>query len=514
MTVILDGDSLHVEELARLAAPPVQPGVPRATIPARAWARVDSSRRVVEHLDASETAYYGINTGFGPMCRIRVPATALAELQRNLIESHAVGVGPALPDPVVRLMIAIKINSLVKGHSGVRPETIHALQALLDHDVLPIVPSQGSVGASGDLAPLAHLSRALLGEGMVRHAGVLKPAAEALATIGLPPLEPAAKEGLALLNGTQLMSAIGALVALRGGRLARMADAIAACSIDALKGSVRPFDARVAAVRPHHGVATVCANIRRMMEGSEILVSHAGCGKVQDPYSLRCVPQVHGASRDAIDYLRRTIDVEINSATDNPLLFSDAGDVLSAGNFHGQPLALALDFAAMALAEWASISERRAYFLLEGHDGLPRLLLRDSGLNSGFMIVQYTSAALVSENKVLCHPACVDSVPTALGQEDHVSMGSVSALKSLRVLENAERVLAIELLMTAQALDFRLEEGLSGGIGVRALHRLVRSVAQPIVTDRFFGDDIEAATELVRSGRLLETLQEADCALD
>ncbi len=494
--VILQGGDLSLsllEEILR-ARKPIGLGP-------QARERVARARQWVETAALGELPIYGVNTGFGVLARERIPLEERIRLQRNLILSHAVGVGEPLPDEVVRLMLLIKINSLALGYSGVRLETLDRLIAMYNADLLPVVPSRGSVGASGDLAPLAHLVLPLIGEGLLKDSGRLRPAGEVLRERGWEPLELGAKEGLALINGTQLMSACGAWAMLRARRLLPAADLVLAMSLEALQGSAQPFDARLHQVRPHPGAAVVAENVRRLLQESEILEAHRLCGKVQDPYCLRCAPQVHGASRDALAYVERTIETEINSATDNPLLF-DEQTILSGGNFHGQPLAIALDLAAIALAELASISERRLYLLLEGGDGLPRLLMRNTGVNSGFMLLQYTAAALVSENKVLSHPASVDSIPTSLGQEDHVSMGSISALKLLRVLENTETVLALELIAAAQALDYRMP--LLPGKGVRRAHELVRRFIPHVEEDRLWTEDIHRALELIRSGALLE----------
>jgi len=395
----------------------------------------------------------------------------------------------------------LKIHALGLGYSGISVPTFERLLDFAERDLIPAVPSRGSVGASGDLAPLAHLALPLIGHGYFwnEDGTAVRPAAEVLAEAGLLPIQLQPKDGLSLINGTQLMSACGAYVLEKALHLVKVADILAAMSLEALQGSIKPFDPRIQAVRPHPGQALVAENIRTLLVDSEILESHRHCGKVQDPYCLRCVPQVHGASRDALDYARRVVEIEINSATDNPLVFEN-GDILSGGNFHGQPLALALDLAAMALAELASISERRTYLLLEGHDGLPRLLMKDTGINSGFMIPQYTAAALVSENKVLCHPASVDSIPTSLGQEDHVSMGSISALKLLTVLENVEHVLAIELFTAAQALDYRLP--LRPGRGVEIVHHYVRRHVPHREADYFYQQDIARCLEMIRSREL------------
>ena len=378
--------------------------------------RVEASRSVVERALDDGKAHYGLNTGFGALASRRISHEQLADLQRNLLLSHACGVGEPVPIDITRLMLRLKIHSLGLGYSGISMATFNQLLRLDELGLVPWVPSRGSVGASGDLAPLAHLCLPLIGCGEVWDADGRepRPAREALAELQLEPVQLKAKDGLALINGTQLMAAYGAYVLERVQSLQKEADVLAAMSLEALQGSAAPFDARIHDIRPHPGQQAVAANIRALLEGSEILESHRDCGRVQDPYCLRCVPQVHGASREALAYASSVMETELNSVTDNPLVFSD-GDIVSGGNFHGQPLALAMDFAAIALAELGSISERRTYLLLEGHDGLPRLLMEDTGVNSGFMIPQYTAAALVSENKILCHPASVDSIPTSLG---------------------------------------------------------------------------------------------------
>jgi histidine ammonia-lyase len=464
---------------------------------------VEASRTRVVAALADGQAHYGINTGFGALAHKRVPDDQLHNLQRNLLLSHAVGVGEPVPPEITRVMLRLKIHGLGLGYSGVSLPTFRRLLEFDSLNFIPVVPSRGSVGASGDLAPLAHLCLPLIGYGQFWLAAGPKPvpAADVLRENGLAPIELGAKDGLALINGTQLMSAYGAFVLEKCVRLVDLFDLAAAMSLEGLQGSIKPFDSRIHAIRPHPGHGVVAANVRKLLEASEILESHRNCGKVQDPYCLRCVPQVHGASRDALAYANTVLETEMNGVTDNPLVFAE-GDIVSGGNFHGQPLALALDFAAIALAELASISERRIYLLLEGHDGLPKLLMRETGLNSGFMIPQYTAAALVSENKVLCHPASVDSIPTSLGQEDHVSMGSVSAVKLLRVFENVETVLAIELLTAAQALDYRLP--LRPGRGVEAAHKLVRARTPHREADYLFHDDLNPVLELVRGRELLD----------
>jgi len=467
---------------------------------------VMQSRKIVDEALLDGEAHYGINTGFGVLANKRISSDELTKLQKNILLSHACGMGDPVPPEITRLMIQLKIHSLSLGYSGVSVPTFKQLLAMEEQNILPWIPSRGSVGASGDLAPLAHMCLPLIGRGEVwdKTLSSRVPAAEVLQAKGIKPIDLQAKDGLALINGTQMMAAYGAFVLERTLFLQREADLLAAMSLEALQGSAAPFDERIHSIRPHHGQQVVAANIRKLLEGSEILASHRDCGKVQDPYSLRCVPQVHGASRDALDYARACIETELNSVTDNPLVF-EQGDIISGGNFHGQPLALAMDFAAIALAELASISERRTYLLLEGHDGLPKLLMQDTGVNSGFMIPQYTAAALVSENKILCHPASVDSIPTSLGQEDHVSMGSISAFKLLMVLRNVERVLAVELLTSAQALDFR--STLSPGHGVSLSHKTLRREIKHAVKDYEVRNDLDQCVEILRSGALLKAVE-------
>ncbi len=474
--------------------------------------RVAASRATLETRIAAGQATYGVNTGFGKLANQRVPDEKLSDLQRNLLVSHAVGVGDPVPRDITRIMLVLKLHSLGLGYSGVSPTTFDRLLAFAEKDLLPVIPSRGSVGASGDLAPLAHMALPLIGQGFFWNAdGQSEPAADVLARYGMSPIALGAKDGLSLINGTQFMAAYGAWVLHRATKLVRTADILAAMSLEALQGSAHPFDERIHNARPHPGQLDVARNMRGLLVESEILESHRDCGKVQDPYCLRCVPQVHGASRDALSHAVRVLETEMNAVTDNPLVFDD-GDVISGGNFHGQPLALALDFAAIALAELASISERRIYLLLEGHDGLPRLLMQETGLNSGFMIPQYTAAALVSENKVLCHPASVDSIPTSLGQEDHVSMGSISAIKLLQVLENVQHVFAIELLTAAQALDYR--HPLRPGKGVEQAHGLVRERIPHREGDYLFQDDLAPSVELIRSSALQRHIESGGVHLD
>lgn len=479
---------------------------------------VRRSRRTLESAVSDGEPTYGVNTGFGKLAQKRIEPEDQRALQRNLLLSHAVGVGDPVPREITRLMLQLKIHALGLGYSGVSMPTFTRLLEWEAAGLTPVVPSRGSVGASGDLAPLAHMALPLIGHGhfwgeaddrdpasTVEAAVDRVPAAEALHLAGLDTVDLQPKDGLSLINGTQLMSAYGAWVLHRSMRLVRIADILAGMSLEALQGSIAPFDERVHRIRPHRGQIDVARNVRTLLRDSEILESHRDCGKVQDPYCLRCVPQVHGASRGALSHAVEVVETEINSVTDNPLVF-DGGDVISGGNFHGQPLALALDYAAIALAELASISERRVYLLLAGHDGLPELLMRETGINSGFMIPQYTAAALVSENKVLAHPASVDSIPTSLGQEDHVSMGAISAVKLLEIMKNVEHVFAIELLTVAQALDYR--RPLRPGRGVEIAHNIVRDRIPHREEDYLFQDDLHPCLELVRTFDVQRAVEE------
>ncbi len=471
-----------------------------------------ASRSVVTDALDSNDAHYGINTGFGYLKNVRIDRDQVSALQHNLLLSHAVGVGELIPKPICRLMLQLKIHALGQGYSGVSPQTFDRLLFFAERDLIPAIPRQGSVGASGDLAPLSHMALPLIGYGFFWDAaGKDVIAAETiLEHEGLAPVTLGAKDGLALINGTQLMTAYGAYVLQRAFSYLKFADIVAAMSLEALQGSVAPFDARIHQLRPHQGQLEVAENVRRLLVDSEILESHRNCGKVQDPYSLRCVPQVHGASRDNIRHAASVVETEINAVTDNPLVFHN-GDILSGGNFHGQPLALVLDLAAIALAELGSISERRTYLLLEGHDGLPALLMHETGINSGFMIPQYTAAALVSENKVLCHPASVDSIPTSLGQEDHVSMGSIGALKLLQVMQNVEQILAVELFTAAQALDFR--KPLVPGKGIAVAHDYIRKIVPHGEKDYYFKHDLIKCAEVVQSGNLVAAVEQEIGAL-
>lgn len=499
-TILIGEDTLTLDRLATVA-----PGPIRIRIADAALERARHARARLEDLVATGQVIYGVNTGFGRLCNKRISAADLGRLQENLLVSHAVGVGEPIPDDIVRWMLLLKINALLLGASGVQPACIETLAAMLNADILPVVPRQGSLGASGDLAPLAHLVLPLIGRGQVRVGGQTLPAAEALARAGIRPVQLAAKDGLALINGTQMMLAYALDIALRARTLAKQADLIASISLEAAAGSIAPFDAGLMALRPHSGALDTAANVRRLMVDSEILASHAACEKVQDPYCLRCIPAVHGACRDALRHFCATVEVELNSVSDNPVLVGDR--VISGGLFHGEPLALTLDFIAMALTEWAGISERRVYTLLFGDETVPVLLLKDTGLHSGFMIVQYTAAALVNACKTACMPASVDSIPSSLNQEDHVSMGATSAVKCRQILENAETVLAIEMLAACQALDFRAAH--RPGVGPRAALVAVRETISHADEDRAFGEDIQAALTIFRGGAALKAAEDA-----
>jgi histidine ammonia-lyase len=468
-----------------------------------ARAKVARSRAAIDAIaDAGDAApnVYGVNTGFGALSETRISAADVRALQRNLVRSHSTGVGPALPPSCVRGMMLLRAQVLALGHSGVRPELVDILLAMLDEEVHPRIPIQGSVGASGDLAPLAHLALAMIGEGEAQRGdGPFRPSAEVLAEAGITPLVLEAKEGLALINGTQYMASLGTLALLEAERLCVVADIAGAMSLEALKGSARPFDERLHVARPHPGQTLVAKNLRALLADSEIAESHKHCGKVQDAYSLRCMPQVHGATRDALAWVRQVLEREINSITDNPSVFVDRGEteIISGGNFHGQPLALALDLAAMAVAELANISERRVEQLVNPalSTGLTPFLAAGSGLHSGFMIAQVTSASLVSENKVLCHPASVDSIPSSAGKEDHVSMGSVSAKKLRDVVANVRSCLAIEIMTAAAGLEQRAP--LRPSRGVASALAAVREVVAPMTGDRPLYADIAAVASLV-----------------
>ncbi|MFM8771050.1 MAG: histidine ammonia-lyase, partial [Candidatus Kapaibacterium sp.] len=496
MIIHLDGTSLTIDDLELIA----NTTTVRIDVAPEARDKVRAARAAVDRWIDEGRVIYGMTTGFGEFANVAISRADVERLQENLIISHSAGTGEPLPKAIVRAMMVLRINALAKGHSGVRESTLDALVAMVNADIVPYIPSQGSVGSSGDLAPLSHLALCLIGRGECLVDGVRAPSAEVLRASGIEPVRLAAKEGLALINGTQMMCAFGALSVARARRLARMADLSGAMSLDALRGTDAAFDDRLHAVRPHPGQRLVAANLRTLVYGSEIRESHrTGDGKVQDAYSLRCMPQVHGASRDTIEYAAGVVEREMNSATDNPLIFADDDTHIQGGNFHGQPLALVLDFLAIAIAELANISERRTERLVNHVlGGLPRFLTREGGLNSGMMIAQYTAAALVSENKVLAHPASVDSIPTSANQEDHNSMGSIAARKLWDVMRNVEAVIGIEVLCASRGIE--MLRPLRSSEPLERAMSCVRNVVAFTEQDVVLYHDIEAVNAIVRDG--------------
>lgn len=503
LPVDLDGKTLSLETIQAIARDfaPVR-------IAPEARLRVAAARRVVDEKVAAGEAIYGVTTGFGRLANVSVAPADAEELQVNLVRSHAAGTGEPLDEPYVRAAGVLRVSSLAAGHSGIREATLDLLVALLNERITPVVPCKGSVGASGDLAPLAHMTLTLIGEGEAFYRGERMHSERALRLAGLEPLRLGAKEGLALVNGTEVMTGIAALGVLRAQGLIAAADVIGAMSLEAFLGTDRVFDRRINALRPHPGQALVADNLRALLQGSQIMQSHRECGRVQDPYSYRCIPVVHGAVRDAAAYARRVVETEAISVTDNPLVFPEDGEFLTGGNFHGEPIALCTDFLKIAIAELAGISERRLYLLLNGEErGLPLFLTGRSGLQSGLMIVQYCSAALVNDNKGLAWPSSVDSIPTSAGQEDHVSMGMTSANNLIRVLENVEGALACELLGALVATDFR--RPLLSGAGTQAAYEVARERIAAWTQDRSPAPDIETARELIRSGAIVRAAEDA-----
>jgi histidine ammonia-lyase len=463
--------------------------------------RIASAAASVDRIVASGETVYGVNTGFGLLANTRIPDDRLAELQTNLILSHSAGLGDPLPRHVTRLMIALKLLGLGRGHSGVRLLVVDALQTLLDRDAMPVIPSQGSVGASGDLAPLAHLIAALMGYGRIDLAGEIIPAPAALQRLGLEPLQLGPKEGLALINGTQASTALALDALFLGERVFAAAIAAGALSVDALKGSAKPFDRRVSELRGQPGQIRVAAMIAGLLEGSDILTSHVKCSRVQDPYSFRCQPQVMGAALDLLDNAARTLTIEAGAVTDNPILFPGEDEAISGGNFHAQPVAFAADTISLALCEVGSISERRISVLVDPKmSGLPAFLTQDSGVNSGLMIPQVTAAALVSENKGLAFPASVDSIPTSAGQEDHVSMAPIAGWKAARIARNAGGVIAVELMAAAEGIDYHAP--LRTSAGLQAVHSAVRALSPHFTADRYWADEMAALQRAVLAGQI------------
>ena len=475
-------------------------GTTKGKINEEAAAKIHTSWQEVKKIVQRQQPVYGVNTGFGPLCDTHISEADTSLLQINILKSHSVGVGKPISAEIAKIMMITKVHALAQGYSGISPKTLERIMWFIDQDIIPVVPEKGSVGASGDLAPLSHLFLPLIGLGEVYHQGERSLAAQVLASYSLAPLELGPKEGLALINGTQFILAFAVKAIQRLSNALDTADLIGAMSLEGLTGSKRPFDPRLHQLRPYKGTILVAHRLSALLEGSAINNSHINCSRVQDPYSIRCMPQVHGASRNAWLHLKELTEIELNSVTDNPVIFN-AEDTISGGNFHGQPLAMALDYVTVAAAELGNIADRRCYLLNEGKYGLPKLLTADAGLNSGLMIPQYTTAALVTENKTLCFPASADSVPTSLGQEDHVSMGSISGRKLHMVIDNLEYIQAIELLYASQAIEFR--RPLQSGPVIESCHELVRQHVPVISEDRVFANDINQLHQLITSGALL-----------
>jgi histidine ammonia-lyase len=500
----LRGQPLTLKEIAEIAS-----GGVRLELAQAAMAQMEASRGVVRRVAGEHRPVYGINTGFGKLCEVRIADDAIEQLQLNLVRSHACGLGRPLSPEETRVVMALRANTLALGYSGVRPLVAEILVAMLDRGVLPVIPEKGSVGASGDLAPLAHLALSIIGEGEATYQGRRWPSRDALRMARIEPIRLEAKEGLALLNGTQALTAVGGLALWRAWRVVGLADVAGAMSLEALLGTPVAFDQRIHAARPHAGQAASAARLRSLLEGSDVDASRrraqgAPPARVQDAYSLRCMPQVHGAVRGALEYARAAVETETGSATDNPLVFADTGEVLSGGNFHGAPLALAFDSAAIAMTTLAAIGERRIDRLVNPdlNNGLPAFLASDPGVSSGFMIAQVVAASLLNESKVLAHPASVDSLPTSGGQEDHVSMGMTAATKLRGIVENAEYMVAIELLAAAEALRYR--QPFEPGPKIRRVVEVVRSIAPPLEEDRPLAGDVEATAAAIRQGRFDE----------
>ncbi len=483
-------------------------GQTKGTIDKEARRKIAASRKVVEKMATGKEAVYGINTGFGPLCTTRISSNDTSTLQHNILKSHSVGVGEPIQEEIAKLMLVLKMHALSQGYSGIAISTLERIMWHINNDVIPVVPCQGSVGASGDLAPLSHLFLPLIGLGKVHYKGKVLPTGKVLKKEKMPPLQLGAKEGLALINGTQFIAAYAVKVIERLQNCLSQADIIGAMMIEGLLGSASPFMEALHKIRPYKGTMHVARRIASLLKGSQIMDSHTDCDRVQDPYSLRCMPQVHGASRNAWLHLKELLTIELNAVTDNPIIV-DENLAISGGNFHGQPLALPLDYACLAAAELGNISDRRTYLSLMGiAEGTPKLLMKDIGLNSAFMILQYTSAALVSENKTMCFPASADSIPTSLGQEDHVSMGSISGRKAMQVVNNLEKILAIELLCASQAFDFH--RPLKSGAVLEAVHKMVRERITHAEEDRVFADDIEKAVSLVKQGVIISMAKKTD----
>ena len=501
--VQLNGRNFTLDQLVEIAR-----NGRTAVVSVNSEARIKKARTLVEQWVKNGTRIYGVTTGFGALSDVPISFEDTKVLQRNILLSHAAGMGNCMDDDVVRAMMALRINDFCRGNSGLRLETIQTLAHVLNAGIIPVVPEKGSVGASGDLVPMAHLALVLIGKGEAFVDGVRMPGARALAAKNIEPLELAAGEGLALINGTQFMLALGCLALHDALNLCKHADISASMSLETLMGTRTAFDPRIHNARPHLGQMKAASDMMKITQNSEIISSHRDCSRVQDAYTLRCSPQVHGASWDAFGYVERVIRVEMNASTENPLIFPESSEFLSGGNFHGQPVALACDFLGIAIAELANISERRVERLVNPQlSGLPAFLVKDTGLNSGFMIAQYVAASLVSENKVIAHPASVDSIPTSANMEDHVSMGAISARKCRDIVENTEQVIAIELLCGAQAID--MFTNLKAGKGTMAAYETIRSKVPCMTKDRFLSADIAAVRKLLHSARIVRAVEDA-----
>lgn len=499
--ILINGNSLTLEEFINVVR-----NYYKVELAEEAIKKVEESRKLVDQLVEEEKVVYGITTGFGKFSDVSITKEQTKQLQRNLIISHACGVGNPLSEEIVRGIMLLRINALAKGYSGIRLSTLNTLIEMLNKRVHPVIPEKGSLGSSGDLAPLSHMVLVMLGEGEANYKGKILAGKEVMERAGIPVIDLTSKEGLALINGTQVMTAIGALTVYDSINLSKTADIIAAVTTESLNGIVDAYDHKVHMVRPHSGQINTAKNLLRLLEDSE-MTSRQGEIRVQDAYTLRCIPQIHGASKDAIEYVLDKINIEINSATDNPLIFTDSGDVISGGNFHGQPMALSFDFLAIALSELANVSERRLERLVNpALSELPAFLTNNGGLNSGFMIVQYSAASLVSENKVLSHPASVDSIPSSANQEDHVSMGTIAARKAREILANTRKVLAMELLAACQAIDLRGKKKL--GKGTEIAYDIVRENISTIEEDRVMYREINKSEEIIRLNQILHKVEQ------
>ncbi len=504
--MIIDGESLTLEDLVKVAV-----GKELVELSLESKEKVEASRKYVDKIIHNNDIVYGVTTGFGKFCNINISSQDTRTLQVNLIRSHSAGVGEYLPKDVVRAMMLLRANALAKGYSGIRYSTLQTLIDMLNKDVIPRVPSQGSLGASGDLIPLSHMVLVMIGEGEASYKGKVMPGKDAMALAGIKPVILEAKEGLALINGTQAMTAIGGLALAEAINLSKVADLCGAVTFEALNGVVDAHDENICLARPYQGQLKCARNLKKLLEGSE-LVTRQGERKIQDAYSLRCIPQVHGAVKDALEHIKKVMEIEMNSATDNPLIFPEEDRIISGGNFHGEPVAINMDYLSIAVSELSNISERRIEHLVNPtlNEGLPAFLVENGGLNSGLMIAQYTAASLVSENKTLCFPASVDSIPSSANQEDHVSMGTIAARKASQVVKNTTNVLAIELLCAVQAIDLRVKSMRRFpklGKGTRVIYDSVREKVRQIQIDRVLNTDIILLAELIREGKLVEKVE-------